>query len=341
MDDIKNLLIYLAKNANIKRFYPFPDYLRICSSKTKTRTKKDKLPSGMKPYSSQEEARLKTELADIYNKPAMMEYILNINVSMSYHGKSICNSIDEYQFRYDDITERLRDSITKKRWYLFHGSPIGNWHSIIRNGIRNTSNTGLMTTGTALGEGVYLTGNLTTAREYGRSGGTSFVAVVELFEDPEKYKKSPVVYVIPNDKLLIPRYLYKIKGPFPKDIKDILKYYKKIKEKMISTKIANKRLDHEIKELLLICEMVEHIDETINIIYKGILFQILIDGFPYKVPVIRSLYRLTKQDGFNNQFCMIINDWTPMNTLVKTMNDINLHGVEMTDEIVEIKYDHF
>ena len=39
--------------------------------------------------------------------------------------------------------------------YVFHGSAIENWYSIIRNGIRNLSNTHMMTAGAAYGPGVY------------------------------------------------------------------------------------------------------------------------------------------------------------------------------------------
>ena len=37
--------------------------------------------------------------------------------------------------------------------YAFHGSPLWNWHSILRSSLRNLSNTELMTTGAAYGAG--------------------------------------------------------------------------------------------------------------------------------------------------------------------------------------------
>jgi len=40
--------------------------------------------------------------------------------------------------------------------FAFHGSPAENWHSILRNGLKNASNTRLMTTGAAHGPGIYL-----------------------------------------------------------------------------------------------------------------------------------------------------------------------------------------
>jgi len=38
-------------------------------------------------------------------------------------------------------------------FYAFHGSPIGNWHSILRAGLKNYSNTPKMRCGAAYGPG--------------------------------------------------------------------------------------------------------------------------------------------------------------------------------------------
>merc|ERR1712232_11459 len=40
--------------------------------------------------------------------------------------------------------------------FAFHGSHVGNWHSILRNGLKNASNTPLMSAGAAHGPGIYL-----------------------------------------------------------------------------------------------------------------------------------------------------------------------------------------
>ncbi|KAL6051672.1 Poly [ADP-ribose] polymerase 6 [Balamuthia mandrillaris] len=44
----------------------------------------------------------------------------------------------------------------KGSFYAFHGSAIGNWHSIFRNGLRNYSNTDKMSAGAAYGPGMLL-----------------------------------------------------------------------------------------------------------------------------------------------------------------------------------------
>jgi hypothetical protein len=39
--------------------------------------------------------------------------------------------------------------------FCWHGSAMENWYSILRNGLRNLSNTSLMTAGAAYGQGIY------------------------------------------------------------------------------------------------------------------------------------------------------------------------------------------
>jgi len=57
-------------------------------------------------------------------------------------------------------------------WFLFHGSGLNNWYSIIWNGLRNLSNTGMMTAGAVYGEGIYSAWDFGTASGYaGRRGG--------------------------------------------------------------------------------------------------------------------------------------------------------------------------
>lgn len=45
-------------------------------------------------------------------------------------------------------------------FYMFHGSPFKNWHSIMRTCLQNFSNTKYMTTGAASGAGVYTATNV-------------------------------------------------------------------------------------------------------------------------------------------------------------------------------------
>ena len=48
-------------------------------------------------------------------------------------------------------------------FYAFHGSNSGNWHCILRAGLKNYSNTNKMSAGAAAGPGIYLAKQLSTS----------------------------------------------------------------------------------------------------------------------------------------------------------------------------------
>lgn len=50
--------------------------------------------------------------------------------------------------------------------FCFHGSSLENWYSIMRNGLRNLSNSALMTAGAAYGAGIYASSNYQTSFGY-------------------------------------------------------------------------------------------------------------------------------------------------------------------------------
>jgi ubiquitin-protein ligase len=104
-------------------------------------------------------------------------------------------------------------------FFAFHGSAIENWYSILRNGIRNLSNTHLMTAGAAHGVGVYAAENIMTSLGYCRfssQGEWGFsmlhnppmncMALVEII-NKSNYSKGSNIYVVSNDRDLIIRYL--------------------------------------------------------------------------------------------------------------------------------------
>jgi len=103
---------------------------------------------------------------------------------------------------------------TKGAFLAFHGSGFFNWHSIIRNGLRNLSGTSLMSTGAAYGSGIYLGADSSTSFGYaGASGGwaksrfgnsCTCVAVCEVIN--AGYVASPY-YVVPVEDHVVTRYL--------------------------------------------------------------------------------------------------------------------------------------
>ena len=58
--------------------------------------------------------------------------------------------------------------------YAFHGTGADCIYSLQRNGLRNLSNTGLMTAGAAYGPGIYISCNISTAQGYSKSMNSSF-----------------------------------------------------------------------------------------------------------------------------------------------------------------------
>lgn len=67
----------------------------------------------------------------------------------------------------DDRVDRFNElkSIHGSSW-AFHGSNGENWHSILRNGLKNASGTKLQVNGTAYGNGIYLSPNASTSFGY-------------------------------------------------------------------------------------------------------------------------------------------------------------------------------
>jgi ubiquitin-protein ligase len=64
--------------------------------------------------------------------------------------------------------------------YLFHGSPFHNWHSIIRNGLKNYSGTNKMTTGQVWGPGIYFSDDLSSS--FGYASSTTGKYIIGVFE---------------------------------------------------------------------------------------------------------------------------------------------------------------
>jgi Poly(ADP-ribose) polymerase catalytic domain len=69
---------------------------------------------------------------------------------------------DQYVLISQDPTKERKFMQRKRKngsMFCFHGSSMENWYSILRNGLRNLSNTALMTAGAAYGAGIYASSN--------------------------------------------------------------------------------------------------------------------------------------------------------------------------------------
>eukprot|EP01004_Peranema_trichophorum_P007696 NODE_646_length_2508_cov_21.667505_g553_i0.p1 GENE.NODE_646_length_2508_cov_21.667505_g553_i0~~NODE_646_length_2508_cov_21.667505_g553_i0.p1 ORF type:complete len:685 (-),score=90.11 NODE_646_length_2508_cov_21.667505_g553_i0:337-2391(-) len=68
----------------------------------------------------------------------------------------------EKQIRFNELKSKYGSK------FAFHGSPIENWHCILREGLKNASGTSLQIHGTAHGSGIYLATNASTSFGYSR-----------------------------------------------------------------------------------------------------------------------------------------------------------------------------
>jgi len=132
-----------------------------------------------------------------------------------------------------EVMERKKGK-GKGSFYGFHGSAIGNWHSIFRNGLKNFSGTDKMSAGAAYGAGIYLASDANTSFGYMSAGAgweksllgkNSSVACIALCEvvnylhdssGPWGSKPNPVnwhsglngIYVVTDESIVVTRYFF-------------------------------------------------------------------------------------------------------------------------------------
>jgi ubiquitin-protein ligase len=185
--------------------------------------------------------------------------------------------------------------------YLYHGSGISNWYSIMRNGLKNYSGTTLMANGQAYGAGIYLSDDPGMSLGYSFRESTNnlyIVGVVQVVKSIDQYKKTQGIYVVENDKELIVRYL--IVGSSFKNLVEIKKYFE-TRCLEITTSITEmvpiiiKRITKEIQELKdkrfdVITENLDFDDIgniVVSIKIKELTFNIIFDrNYPHYPPII-------------------------------------------------------
>lgn len=106
-------------------------------------------------------------------------------------------------------------------FYAWHGSPMENWHAILRSGLKNLSNkTGYMLHGAAHGPGIYLAPNSGTSGSYMRSGKgweqsqfgpiVSCLALCEVINHPSVKGRDHKqwCYVVENEEFVMTRFFF-------------------------------------------------------------------------------------------------------------------------------------
>ena len=235
--------------------------------------------------------------------------------------------------------------------YLYHGSSLCNWYSIIKNGLKVMSGTEFMTTGAVHGNGIYCSDLFSMSQGYSRKilsayDGSVNVNIIGVFEfsiNPHKYKKSNNIYVINDDKTLLLRYLIIVNDKFNQG-NELDKYFKtnimgpsNVKGSDTPILLQNyniTRLKKEYKLLKsnpLVIKMSENIDNILNLCfvnktYGQINLQIIFNDYPINPPTIKYSDMNLKTVSYD--YIIKIDDinpanWTITNNLTNIINKID------------------
>eukprot|EP01080_Neovahlkampfia_damariscottae_P000059 gene59-4308_t len=101
-------------------------------------------------------------------------------------------------------------------FYAFHGSAIGNWHCILRGGLKNYSGTSKMSAGAVYGAGIYLGKGSGISSRYSRTSsgywknsiinGYTCMAICEVINNSTGFRSYDWGYVVTDESLVITRY---------------------------------------------------------------------------------------------------------------------------------------
>lgn len=135
------------------------------------------------------------------------------------HQFVMLSATPEKERKFRELRELTETSSKSKgSLWAFHGSSTGNWHSILRTGLKNLSNTKYMTAGAAHGAGVYLGRDSSTSLGYcglvpgwkASQFGASFtcMALCEVLNRPSSFKTLANMYVVPDDDIVNTRFFF-------------------------------------------------------------------------------------------------------------------------------------
>jgi len=124
--------------------------------------------------------------------------------------------------------QQLKRDFEKKRGqgqgsrYFFHGSPIGNWHSILRLGMKTTGQPGVGASGAA----VWMAPDFQTSVGYMRGVGGGWsksmfgptilcMAILEIVMDTSKHTDNGGEYIVNDEALISTRYFLVFQNSVP------------------------------------------------------------------------------------------------------------------------------
>lgn len=136
-----------------------------------------------------------------------------------FKSKLLIKNASNIKFIHMNYSAEIENKFELK-YFLFHGSNISCWYSIIKNGLKVMSGTKLMQNDASYGKGIYFSNSFMISLGYSKTEANIFrnnthssvsntiaVGVFEVQEDPEKYKKSNGIYVINNESIILLRTL--------------------------------------------------------------------------------------------------------------------------------------
>lgn len=346
-----------ANQDTLKRFNPYPTFLPDTTISFDEKYYIDKL-------------EIFQNDRDLSNNIAKSEYmflrwiILTNNMNLSHYntgqntetGKS-CEK-NNVIFTLSHPYEKYKKFQVNDVFHLFHGSPNGNWYSIMRNGLKNYSNTKYMTTGAAYGAGIYLAPDLMTSYSYCGQGSYHIMGVVQLL-NKENYTQSSY-YVVPNEDDVLLKYIILIRNqnnltksshkPVYKCVEDVIKDMQipredTIEEYLIRTvphnmkinidgmkTIVAKRLTNEMNNINKDLCTVQVSDNIWNItlankVEINIIFSIYFPTNPPSITVKKLPNNKQYQMIVNEKYmdpCIDIKNWVARTSVAKIINHLVL-----------------
>ncbi len=290
--------------------------------------------------------------------------IHSANTQLYSYVKYICDTkfnmsantfkIDEVDLvRYDIIYNPAIEEQQRKKqpMYLFHGSALANWCSILRTGLK-TTNPEMMVNGNVYGNGIYMTDKVELALQYCR--GSKVLCICELDTSCEMYNKK-FCYVIPDENLVLIRSLVEINTTDKSVLNQIEKSliqrqtmrfnnYKTLHEK--SSNIFGKRITKELKLLDGVWDVRHQSDGHFAIyapdsapdsapdIMSNNTVMISIDTYPLNPPIIYFKYKINHPsvNEYGAYLYDTMSNWSPTIKLIDLLVNIQEILQYSTDE---------
>lgn len=214
----------------------------------------------------------KTDI-DVYNQLGNKQYCIIKNALSNNFFSMNTKTFFETKTKFTEMIDNDYISIIKinysaelenqypNKYYLYHGSSLDCWYPIIKNGLKNMSGTANQINGAAYGSGIYFSDSSSFSYNYSgtkykikQNADIKIVGVFEIKEDPNTYKKTNNIFVIPDETIVLMRYLIVFKKN-SQQYDQIDNYFRNfltnssLTRKIESAKITDKRLNNELKKL--------------------------------------------------------------------------------------------